>query len=437
MTSQEQYTQCMRGELDLFTLPPVQVAVEDGQWVEYTPVSSITSLAPIEFTVVGSGDEYVDLSKTLLEVKAVLHNADNEPAPATANVAPVNNTLHSLFGQVDVSLNDTPVNSATTTYPYRSYIENFLNYGTDAKESRLSASLYYMDDNISVSKPKPAGDNPPVNGGLQKRQQVCTTGNPFHMIGEIHSDIFHQNRYLLNGVTMKIKMSRSKQQFVLMGDANFSIDVLSAKLWVRKLKISPSLALAHEKMLARNTAKYPMTRVEVKVFHLPAGQKSYNHDGLFMGKLPKRIILGIVDNRAYNGDLALNPFEFKHCDLNYLAIHVDGQQIPAAPLKPSYSTDNYIRAYFTQFQSSEGISSDTGNTVDREEFKDGNTLYCFDLTPDLSSSSPHFQITKTGNLRVELGFEKVLPFTGNVIVYSEFESVVEIDKERRVTHDYV
>ena len=178
--------------------------------------------------------------------------------------------------------------------------------------------------------------------------------------------------------------------------------------------------------------------MEVKVFHLPAGQKSFTHDALFLGQLPKRVVLGIVDNRAFNGDLTLNPYEFKHCDLNFLSLHLDGQQIPWAPLKPSFAANNYVRSFFTQFSSGDGINSDTGNTIDREEFKDGYTLYCFDLTPDLSSSSGHhFNVTKRGNLRVEMGFEKVLPFTGNVIVYSEFEPIIEIDGERKVTHDYV
>ena len=316
-------------------------------------------------------------------------------------------------------------------------IENHLNYGSDAKDSRLSAGLYFMDDNITQHDPIPTGDGKVVNSVLQARHRICT-GQTFDMIGGVHADIFHQNRYLLNGVSLRMRMTRSKDSFVLMGTGDHTMEIVSAKLWIRKLKIAPSLGLAHEKMLTRKTAKYPLSRVEVKVFHLPAGQKSFTHDALFLGQLPKRVVLGIVDNRAFNGDLTLNPYEFKHCDLNFLSLHLDGQQIPWAPLKPSLAANNYVRSFFTQFSSGDGINSDTGNTIDREEFKDGHTLYCFDLTPDLSSSSGHhFNVTKRGNLRVEMGFEKVLPFTGNVIVYSEFESIIEIDGERKVTHDYV
>ena len=313
-----------------------------------------------------------------------------------------------------------------------------MNYGNDAKESRLSAGLYYMDDNIEVSDPIPDDEDAIVNSGLQARHGVCT-GQTFDMIGGLHADIFNQNRYMINGVTMKLRMTRSKDCFVLMSaDAeSYTVDIVSAKLLIRKLKIAPSLALAHEKIMAKKNAKYPLTRVEVKVFHLPKGQKSFTHDNLFLGQLPKRVVLGIVDNRAYNGSQELNPFDFKHSDLNFLSIHLDGHQIPWAPLKPSFANDTYVRAFFTQFCSGDGINSDTGNTVNRGEFKQGHTLYCFDLTPDLSSSSGHhFNIAKRGNLRVEMGFDKVLPFTGNVIVYSEFESIIEIDNERRVTHDY-
>ena len=42
-------------------------------------------------------------------------------------------------------------------------------------------------------------------------------------------------------------------------------------------------------------------------------------------------------------------------------------------------------------------------------------------------------MTKSGNLRLELGFEVALSITGNVLVYSEFDNVIEIDRDRKVT----
>ena len=68
-----------------------------------------------------------------MEVKTCIKTTNDSPVDAAVAVAPINNTLHSLFSQIDGFLNDVKVSSATTTYPYRAYIETQLNYGTDAK----------------------------------------------------------------------------------------------------------------------------------------------------------------------------------------------------------------------------------------------------------------------------------------------------------------
>ena len=61
----EQSSQCLRSELDSFSLPPTQTAVYGSQWVEPSPVSTITSSSPIEFIVSASGEDYMDLNNTL------------------------------------------------------------------------------------------------------------------------------------------------------------------------------------------------------------------------------------------------------------------------------------------------------------------------------------------------------------------------------------
>ena len=306
----KQSAQCLRSELDIFSLPPTQTAIDSSQWVEHAPVSTITASSPIEFIISGSGEDYIDLSNTLLEIKASIKTSDGVAVDSDTPVAPINNVLHGLFSQIDVMLNDVNVSSASTTYPYRAYIETLLNFGSDAKKSKLQASLYFTDDNLTVSDPSPEGIK---NSGLKRRHAICTAKNTFDMIGPLHVDVFNQSKYMLNGVTMKLRLSRSKDDFVLMAKTavqQYRVEILTAKLFVRKMKITPSLCLAHENMLATDTAKYPLTRVECKIIHLPQGQKSFTQDNIFLGQLPKRIVIGLVNNRAYNGDLTLNPFNW-------------------------------------------------------------------------------------------------------------------------------
>lgn len=41
-----------------------------------------------------------------------------------------------------------------------------------------------------------------------------------------------------------------------------------------------------------------------------------------------------------------------------------------------------------------------------------------------------------GNLRLEVPFAAALPQTANVVVYGEFETVLEINRNRNVVYDY-
>ena len=59
-------------------------------------------------------------------------------------------------------------------------------------------------------------------------------------------------------------------------------------------------------------------------------------DKIILGQLPKRIIIGFVKNKAFNGDTALNPFNLEHFNINFLCLYVDGVQEPSKPLQHNF-----------------------------------------------------------------------------------------------------
>ena len=71
-----QSCECVKSELDLFAVPPTQTSVETGTWVEYNPVSALAHGLPIEFNIVGTGQDYIDLANTMLMVSAKITKAD-------------------------------------------------------------------------------------------------------------------------------------------------------------------------------------------------------------------------------------------------------------------------------------------------------------------------------------------------------------------------
>ena len=108
--------ECTKSELDLFTIPATQTSITKGQWIEYHPLSNITDSSPIECNVSGSGEEYLDLARTLLFLKAEITKANGTALDLNEPVGPVNLFQHALFSQVDVSLNEQLISPSTNTY---------------------------------------------------------------------------------------------------------------------------------------------------------------------------------------------------------------------------------------------------------------------------------------------------------------------------------
>ena len=165
--------ECTKSELDLFSVPPTQVSLEKGLWIDHQPVSSVSNGGPITFLSPGTED-YVDLAKTILVVRAKVTKADGADLDPGEKVGIVNNFLHSLFKQVDVFLKEKQVTQATGTYAYRAYLETLLNYGPAAKESQLTAALFYKDTagKMDTADPTLAAGNDNTNQGLRKKIRV-------------------------------------------------------------------------------------------------------------------------------------------------------------------------------------------------------------------------------------------------------------------------
>ena len=253
-------------------------------------------------------------------------------------MGPVNLFLHSLFSQMDVSLNERLISPSTNTYPYRVMIETLLRYGGDAKSSQLSMALFYKDTPGKMDVVDPVADDAEANMGLKSRYTFTKESNTVDMMGPIHSDIFFPDRLILNGVNLRLKLNGAKHSFCLVSSvpgANFKVVITEAILYVRKVKVASSITLGHASVLKQTTAKYPIRRVDCKVLSIPGGFSSFTPDNLFLGHIPKRLVCVLVDTEAYNG--TYGSYNFKHHNLTQLGVYVDGEQMPRKPLFVKFS----------------------------------------------------------------------------------------------------
>ena len=83
---------------------------------------------------------------------------------------------------------------------------------------------------------------------------------------------------------IRLRLVRSKNSFCLMSDvqqAAFKIKLHDVKLLIRKIKLSPSVFVAHAKALEIGHAKYPIKRVVCKTFTIPRGNLDFTLENLF------------------------------------------------------------------------------------------------------------------------------------------------------------
>jgi len=175
----------------------------------------------------------------------------------------------------------------------------------------------YMDDTLDSSNP---------NTVLEKRAQYIQGNSALDHIGHLHCNVFNQDKFLINGVEVRMRFVRSKDSFRLMESKTISkIRILDANVFVRRTQISPGVLLAYARML-NNTAKYSLTRVEVKTFMIHTGVVGESINNAIFELLPKRLI---VDNKAFKGDRKLNLFNFKNFNygINFFSLYADGMQI--------------------------------------------------------------------------------------------------------------
>ena len=464
---------CEKSEVDLFSVPPTQLSLEKGRWIDYRPLSSVENPdSAITFLIAGT-DEYVDLSKTILYVEGKVTSGDGGylSGGTQTNVAPVNNFLHSLFKQVDVYLNGKQVTPAMGTYAYRSYIETLLNYDVSAKNSQFSSALYFKDTagemdtsgalpssktityvesdthaGSTAAVPKTVSIPVPGTGnqGFAKRHEYIKGSKTFVLTGPIFSDVFMSDRLLLNMLDFKVVLNRSSNAFCLMdtnvGNAkiNPKVKLTDVVLKIRKVKVDQTVSDATELILKQTPALYPIRRVECKALTIPQNLPGVRQDNIFSGIIPKSFVFGLVDANSYSGENNKNPYNFQHFKVKIVTLSVNGEEIPFKQLVLDYTSataKDFIQAYNTLFSGTGKMYANTGLDITREEYAGEYTLYAFDLTPDMCNTADYFNTVQRGSLSVDITFDGQTTVPINMVCYGDFENIIRIDSERNVVYD--
>ena len=216
-----------KSELEMQAVPPTMTTMIQTKMEMYHPIASLDSYhAPIEFVVPAQTEYYTDLSQSNLYLKFKILKEDGPNLDDEQKAGPINNFLHNMFSDIDLFLNNKLVTSSMDTYPYRAYIENLFSYGSDVKSNQLKAGeFWYLDS---------AGKFEDHDSETIKARAVAKS-RPVELWRRLHLDLAMQEKYLPNGIEIKIRLNRASPRLCILSDDPCVMKIDETALEVRLL----------------------------------------------------------------------------------------------------------------------------------------------------------------------------------------------------------
>ena len=423
--------QVKNSSLCIFDRPATQTDFVRNQTVEYYPLTNVSAGGPIEFTIPGNSEEYIDVNDIQLYLTAKVTKSDGKDIEDTDKVGLNNLPIATLFQDVGLILGDTQIEGGNMCYPYLGYFSTVMQFSPKAQESHMICQGWCKDEAGKFESDK--------NRGFKYRSALIKESRVFELMGPLFLNFFRQSQYLISQTDMRLKLIPSKPEFVLNAYGavtDFKIQFQEVILYVNRCTLNPSVINGHTAGMKRQNAIYPILHSEVTTFTIPKGQQSYVKDRLFPDLAPKMLMISMVENTAFNGSIGKNPFYFQHFDLKKLCLYRDGVSVTGQALSPNFDKGLVVRSYMQTMRTFNYYNTDDTNGLLPEELANGYTIFAFDLTADKEMSATHRQPITSKNLRLELTFEKDLPKTVNVLLYAVYDSEIEITQMRDVITHY-
>ena len=388
----------------------------------------ILSGGPFEFVCPSNSSDFTLLSSTRLHGTCQILHKDGTAIKDDVEYSITNLFPHTLFSQIDLEIDGQNLTNSDHLYPYKAYLETILSYGIDAKKSHLTTSHFVKDTADCYDKCDSS------NHGYIERQKSVKGSKLFDFCINPHIDFLQTPRLLPPGVAMKFKMTRAKDSFSILSTSGLELMVKlhSLTLFIYRIQASEKIYNKFENTLSHRNAFFPVTKSISKKFTVPAGLVNANQPNLIHGKLPRQIVIGLTLSESMSGKLELNPFNFMHFDCNFIAIRVNGVQVPSKGFRPVFK-DKIVRRELRALYDNIGIGTENhGCMLNVDDYCGGTSLFSFDLSPERCNGF-HLHEARTGTIDLELCFDLPLPHAISVLCYAAYDHIFEMTKNRNIT----
>ena len=376
---------------------------------------------------------------------------------AAEKLWPVNNLAHSLFKQITVRLNGTLMNDEQNSYHYKAFLQTLLNFNSNDGETVLAPQGWFnqidVKEEYTANNTDKAGDHANYQALTQNHKDALAaqTVELVHYAGGKRRmlrfkpllEVFHLSKVLVPGVQINIQMYMNPPSIFTDSvalEARMVPEDIKVRLYLCQLRLNETVyrGLTTQIAAKHRLAIYPMVRTEIRTYPLHAGLQRLEINNPFQNRIPNRMIVAMVDSRAFNGDYARDPFCFQKFGLTSIRQLVRGEEYPYETLQLNARNDDKdLAGYFRYLQASGALCKHEGNMVRYKDWGHGKncTLFMWDNVASGCVDTSYMNQKQVGELQIELQLGDPLGFNATVLVYAELENLLEIDANKAVILD--
>ena len=268
-------------------------------------------------------------------------------------------------------------------------------------------------------------------------------GARYSLAFQPHLEVFHTGKVLVPGVEIKMKFHFNGPNLFFNGvdlAGRLAEGDIRLRFHLCQLRLNETVykTLSAQRHNGKQLASYPTVRSEIRTFSMQDNLTPFDIPNLFQNRIPDRLIVGLLDSRAFNGDVTRDPFCFQKFGLRSIRQIVRGEEYPYETLELNHNNsarDNL--GYFRFLQASGAWCKKQGNMVERGDW--GQTrncaLFMFDNVANGCADSQRLNPKQTGDLQLSLEFGAAPNTNITVRVYGEFNNLQEIDLNGAVLYD--
>ena len=215
----------------------------------------------------------------------------------------------------------------------------------------------------------------------------------------------------------------------------FKTEDIKVSLHLCLVSLNPATSVDYMKRLEKRTAMYPIVHTEMRQFPFDKGVTYREIINPFNGKVPQKVVIGIVNTLAFNGEYEFDPYAFEKAGVEYIKQVVNGEEYPYETMDLNAGNGNKDLVQYQRFCDAAGcFYRNHGNMVRFDDWGQGKncTLFVFSNVAhgghDDATLLPrneafiHIQIKASSQSEQK-----------TIIIYAEYEGMVEIQGTKEGT----